>query len=475
MLLDTDLNFVAANRAYEDATDQSEAALVGRNLFDAFPNEGDAATKLRQSIGRVMETGQTDTLAYIEYDIPLPPEKGGGMTKRYWTAIHTPLRDADGNVVLILQNTVDITEIVRLREVASLPSGSFLSGEVALVQRAREAEEANRGREGPLAQFRAIFEEAPGMVALLQGPNHVFTYANKAYRRVVGGRELIGLPVRDVFQNEVDDLLVRLDQTFATGEATLAYESRVMLRDPKDKVLREFFLDFAYHPVVAADGSISGIFVQGYDRTASVQAQRRQQLLLDELNHRVKNTLSTVQSLARRSFRATTDREEARRVFEARILALSNAHNLLSEQHWESADLATIVRLELSALGTERFELRGEAVDLNPKAAIALAMVFHELASNAVKYGALMTSEGTVSLSWRSERDQLRIEWVEQGVRLHDEDDDLKPGFGMRMLERIVTGELEGRLVLNVEGDRLTWTLSIPMTELTRGTEPAHV
>ncbi|WP_019997080.1 sensor histidine kinase [Aureimonas ureilytica] len=475
MLLDTQLNFVAVNPAYEVATDQPGRNLIGRNLFEAFPSEGEARRRLEQSLQRAIETGEPDTLAYIEYDIPVPPEKGGGMAKRYWTAVHTPLCDAAGTVVFILQNTVDITEIVLLREAASMPSSLF-SGGVALVQRAREAEQAIRGGTGPTQQFRALFEDAPGMVALLHGAEHHFTYANRAYRKFVGARDVIGFPVRDVFPEiEGEGFFERLDDAYRTGEAALGFESRLMLRDPQTGEAREYFIDFSYHPITAADGSISGILVQGYDRTDSVRAQRRQRLLLDELNHRVKNTLSTVQSLARRSFRATTDREEARRVFEGRILALSNAHNLLSEQHWESADLASIARLELSALGSDRFELRGAPIRLNSKAAIALAMIFHELASNAIKYGVLSGREGSLALCWSVRDEALRLVWRESGTKAPVALQDLKPGFGMRMLERIVTGELEGILEFKVDDRDLQWIMLIPMAELAAARTLPHV
>ncbi|WP_244497678.1 sensor histidine kinase [Aureimonas sp. AU40] len=474
MLLDAQLHFVAVNPAYEAVTDHSGQTLVGRHVFEAFPNTGEAGRRLRHSLDRVRETGKPDTLAYIEYDIPIPPEKGGGMAKRYWTAIHTPLNDETGAVRYILQNTVDITELVLLREAASTPNSIF-SGGVALVQRAREAEEAIRDDTKPAQQFRALFEEAPGMVALLHGADHVFTYANRAYRHFVGQREVLGLPVRDVFPEiEGEGFFEKLDEAYRTGEAALGFESRIMLRDPETGRLREFFIDFSYHPVVASDGTTSGIFVQGYDRTESVRAQRRQRLLLDELNHRVKNTLSTVQSLARRSFRATTDREEARRVFEGRILALSNAHNLLSEQHWEAADLATIARLELAALGSDRFEMQGDPLSLNPKAAIALAMVFHELASNAVKYGVLSGRDGRLAVRWDVRDDNLHLVWNEAGARLPLSEGELKPGFGMRMLERIVTGELEGRLELALGSSGLTWTLVIPMAEVSAARGPSH-
>ncbi|WP_062222071.1 sensor histidine kinase [Aureimonas sp. D3] len=469
MLLDRDLNFVAVNRAYELATEQTSSSLVGRYLFEAFPNDGDAGRRLRESLDRVLASGEPDTLAYIEYDIPVPASKGGGMTKRYWTAIHAPLTDDSGQVAYILQNTVDITELVQLREAASAPSSLF-SGGVALVQRAREAEKVIRDGVGPTQQFRSLFEDAPGMVALLYGPDHVITYANAALKRFFGQRELLGLPVRKAFPEleceEPSGLLGRLDKTYQTGESAVGFATSIRLRDPGSDRLREYFVDLSHHPVASPTGQVSGIFIQGYDRTEAVRGQRHQKFLLDELNHRVKNTLSTVQSLARRSFRATIDREDARRVFEGRILALSNAHNLLSQHHWEAADLAAIARLEFAALPPERITTKGGRFDLSPKAAIALAMVFHELASNALKYGSLAKNDGRVCVRWETRGETLELIWRETGPDLPETQDELKPGFGMRMLERIVTGELEGRLELGLGPSSLTWTLAIPLSEL---------
>ena len=469
MLLDRDLNFVAVNRAYELATEQTSSSLVGRYLFEAFPNEGDAGRRLRESLDRVLKSGEPDTLAYIEYDIPVPTSKGGGMTKRYWTAIHAPLTDDNGQVVYILQNTVDITELVQLREAASAPSTLF-SGGIALVQRAREAEKVIRDGVGPTQQFRALFEDAPGMVALLYGPDHVVTYANASMTRFFGQRELLGLSIRKALPEleceEPSGLLGRLDKTYHTGEAAVGFATSIRLRDQGSDRLREYFVDLSHHPVASPTGQVSGIFLQGYDRTEAVRGQRHQKFLLDELNHRVKNTLSTVQSWARRSFRATIDREDARRVFEGRILALSNAHNLLSEQRWEAAELGAIARLEFAALPRQRVETEGGRFDLSPKAAIALAMVFHELASNALKYGALAREDGHVSVRWEMRDQTLHLVWREDGSGLPETQDELKPGFGMRMLERIVTGELEGRLELALAPSSLTWTLALPASEL---------
>jgi PAS domain S-box-containing protein len=463
MIVDRDLLFVAANPAYETVTGRKRDELIGRYLFDCFPSEGPERKRLEASMTRVFETGKPDTLAFIEYEIPISTDPADGFEKRYWSAIHSPLCDDGGQVIFILQNTVDITELVRLRTVAG-SSGSVPMEETALLQRTREIEEAYRTSRSQLDRFRHLFEQAPGLVALLRGPDHVFTFANRAYRLLAGDRELRGLPTREVFpEAEARGLLELLDRVYATGEAFEGTGLRVLASYPNGG-RRELFLDVSFHPVRDDQGAVEGIFVQGYDRTESVRAHHRQRLLIDELNHRVKNTLSTIQSLARPSFRADRDREEARQAFEARIVALSNAHNLLSERHWESADLETILLAELRALDLDRVDVNGQPLRLNSKAAIAMAMIFHELASNALKYGALNSPAGRLSVRWRRLGEAVVLEWRE-----HWHSDDriaIQPGFGMRMLERIVTGELEGELASTTENGGLLWTLKLPAVEI---------
>lgn len=465
MVLDRNLCFAAANPAYLTSTRRTFDELDGRYIFDAFPNDGDGRDVLMRSLKHVLDTGEPDTIAFIEYDIPRPEHLGGGMERRYWTAIHTPLHDTAGEVQFVLQNTVDITELARLRAAASDPFGNSFGAAVELVQRAREAEEEVRARRDPLDAFRRLFEEAPGIIALLHGQDHTFTFANQAFRRLAGDRPLVGLKFRDALP-EVDDqgFPDLLDHVFATGEPMLGFGAKVMISGPADGTVSEVYLDFSYTAIRDPAGEITGILVQGYDRSDSVRANQRQRLLLDELNHRVKNTLSTVQSLARRSFSTTGDPQAARRIFEARILALSNAHNLLSEHHWESAELATILQLEIEAFGTERVRVEGERIRLNPKATIALAMVFHELASNALKYGALAGPNGAVTVRWQRTGDEVRLEWREEdlAVPVHS----IKPGFGTRMLERIVTGELEGLLSVDFAGSSLAWSMVVPRHEI---------
>lgn len=469
-LLDREYRFVAANAAYEQVTMRSKEELIGKRLFDVFPNDGESGRRLRESFDRVFETGENDSLAYIPYDIPRPEALGGGMEQRYWTAAHVAVEDREGNILFLLQNTVDVTDFVRLRTAASLPFRARI-GESALIERAREAEEAHQALLDDSEAFRSLFQQAPGFIAILAGADHVFTFTNDAYLRMIGGREVIGLPVREALPEiEGQGMFEMLDAVLSDGVQRGGEAARIMLRQAPGEQPRETFLDFAYSAIRNTEGDITGVFVQGMDRTETVRAQMRQRLLVDEVNHRVKNTLATVQSIAAQTFRNAEDTVAARAAFEARLQALSKAHNLLSERQWEGADLATIVAQELEAYDARRRSAEGPTVLLNANAAILFAMILHELAANAVKYGALSSDTGSISVAWMlDEQERLQLRWMEQGGPAAAKP--TRAGFGSRMIDRSVTGELAGSYLPDFSERGFSCELRVPLERIRRGTD----
>lgn len=442
MLLDRDLRYVAANKAYERSTMRRREELIGQYIFDLFPNEGEGGRRLAASFNRVLETGKPDTLAYIPYDIPRPQSQGGGYETRYWTASHAPVLDGNGTVAYIIQNAVDVTDLVRLREAASLPFPAR-TGASELIEHAREVDEAHRELLAESDDFRRLFQQAPGFIAVLSGPDHVFTFANDAYLKLIGRRDIIGMEVRAALPEiEGQGFMEMLDEVYSKGVERGASGASVMLRREAGLPLEQFYLDFSYAPIRDREGNVTGVFVQGMDRTEATLAGKRQALLLAELNHRVKNTLATVQSIAAQTLRTARDLPSAKRDFEGRIQALSRAHNLLSERQWSDAGMRTLVENEMSAYSPGRYETNGHDIKLNPKAAIAVAMVLHELATNAAKYGALSGEAGKVRVVWHIHDDELHVDWGENGGP------QVAPpshqGFGSRMIDRVVAGELGG-------------------------------
>jgi two-component sensor histidine kinase len=216
------------------------------------------------------------------------------------------------------------------------------------------------------------------------------------------------------------------------------------------------------------------------DVTERKEAEERQKLLVDELNHRVKNTLATVQSLATQTARGTGSPEEFRQAFEGRLIALSEAHDQLTLRHWRNADLHDIVKGStapyLSRPG-EQIVIEGEPITLTPRVALTLALALHELTTNASKYGALSVPEGRIEIGWRVEPapdkpPRLAIEWRERGGPPVAAP--ARPGFGSRFIQGSVATELQGvaRLEYAPEGLRCRIVIPLP-SDKTRSSPPA--
>ncbi|HEY8381118.1 MAG TPA: HWE histidine kinase domain-containing protein [Microvirga sp.] len=192
-----------------------------------------------------------------------------------------------------------------------------------------------------------------------------------------------------------------------------------------------------------------------FDITARKKAEEQQRLLLDELNHRVKNTLATVQSIASQTLRTAADPAEFRTAFEGRLLALSKTHDLLTRNAWRDADLRAIADQELRPYGRDgddRVTVSGPQLRLPARMAINLGLVLHELATNAAKYGALSVPQGRLALTWRLEpgacgKTDLHLSWREfDGPKVAPPN---RKGFGSRLIQRSLEGELNGRAALD--------------------------
>jgi len=187
--------------------------------------------------------------------------------------------------------------------------------------------------------------------------------------------------------------------------------------------------------------------------------------LMTELNHRVKNTLATVQSMGAQTLRAGRSVAEAREAFVSRLMALSAAHNLLTAESWESADLEDVVRMGVAAfdeLQGGRFTIAGPGVRLKAAHALGLAMALHELGSNAVKYGALSGDGGRVSIGWTLETSgRMRFVWEEQGGPAVAPP--MRRGFGSRLIQEGLARELNGEVTMEYRPEGLRCELSFQL------------
>jgi PAS domain S-box-containing protein len=321
-------------------------------------------------------------------------------------------------------------------------------------------------------RFRLIADSAPALIWMTDEVGNV-TFANRYYETVFGrpSDEMLGAGWAEIVLPE--DVKAYRRSFGAAMQARGAFKHFTRGRDRHGRIL---WFRCEGTPRFAPDGSFAGYTGCNVDVTEAMVAQEQQRLLINELNHRVKNTLATVQSIAAQTARRADSPEDFREKFETRLIALSQTHNALTRGGWESASLSELLGQEFKPYASEQVRLDGPEVDLPPRTAVTLGMVFHELATNAAKYGALSTPAGSVSVSWRTvlasgAAPRLILRWREAGgppVRTPT-----RSGFGSRLIEGSVKGELGGvsRMVFDPEGFHCR--LEIVLSDAAGGAEDA--
>ena len=589
------------NDAYADFAGARHPQILGADVLEAWPEAADWNRK-------VMDTSfhRGETLSVQDLELTLHRR---GIGEPVWMNLdYSPVPNEDGTPAGVIAIVVETTGKVRAEQ--------QLSGE-------RE-------------RLRRMFDEAPGFMALLEGPRHVITMANQSYFDLVGGRDIIGKPVAEALPEVASQGFVQLlDTVYETREPYVGSATAVNL-DYGQAATEQRFVDFVYQPLVGADGEVTGVFVQGHDvtahkrseelrtahnkvlqlaiqdrpleqifdtlihtveqwstsgvlasillvdpdgqhlrhgaapslpqsyndavdglaigpnagscgtaaftrepvfvtdiasdprwaeyrqlaaphglaacwsvpiqsgtgdvlgtfamyhreprepaeedleivelvtRTAALiinrkraedersRAERHQQLLVGELNHRVKNTLAIVQSLTHQSFQSAVSTEDAMRRFEGRLEALAAAHNLLTSANWDSALIADVAHAALAPFcPPDRCEIAGPPLKVSPQTAVGLALAFHELATNASKYGALSSPEGRLSVRWTIADDQLHLTWTERGGPPVTPPE--RRGFGTRMIERTLASEFGGKVKLDFASEGVTCTVVAPL------------
>jgi PAS domain S-box-containing protein len=292
----------------------------------------------------------------------------------------------------------------------------------------------------------------------------VVTSWNKGAERLFGYRpeEMIGMPITILFPEDRQDEEAGILERIRRGERVEHFES---IRRRKDGSLVEVSLTIS--PIKDAQGRIIGASKIARDITKHKQAERLQRLLVHELNHRVKNILATVQAIARQTLSPRqSDGGMVRETFEARLLALSNAHDLLTRENWNGTDLSQIVAEALAPYQRDRFEIGGPDVRLTPKMALALTLALHELATNAAKYGALSVSSGRIAITWRvqpNDQPHLILRWQERGGPLVSPPS--RKGFGSRLIERSLAMELAGEVRITYDPTGVICDVSAPLAD----------
>ena len=399
------------NDAYSVFAGHRHPALFGSNVREGWPEVADFNDN-------VMKVGLGGgTLAYQDQELTLHRK---GYPEQVWMNLdYSPVLDEDGKPAGVIAIVIETTDRV-------------------LAER-RNREEFQR--------LQRLFAQAPTFMAMVSGPDRRFTLVNPEYRKLIGGRDVMGLTVRDALPEVVDQgFFDLLDHVFASGEAVTRAAQPILLRWRDEGPLEERFVDFVYQPIRDEDGTIAQVFVQGSDVTERVRAENHQRLLINELNHRVKNTLAAVQSIVTQTLRHAANPGDASRAITARIMALSGAHNVLTRESWDGADLRSLVETAIhpfQGTGPDAFQLSGPDMRVGPYAAISISLALHELATNAVKYGALSTPAGRVQIGWSVGADQVfRLEWIETGGPVVTPSD--RRGFGSRLILQVLPDQLQG-------------------------------
>ena len=589
------------NDAYAVFAGARHPQILGADVLEAWP---EAADWNRKVMATAFERGETLSVQGMELTL-----HRNGIGEPVWMNLdYSPVPNDDGATVGVIAIVVETTTKVR--------SEQRLSGE-------RE-------------RLRRMFDEAPGFMALLEGPDHLISMANQGYFDLVGGRDIIGKRVAEALPEIASQGFIQLLDTVYTSREPYIGSATPVMVDHGRGAPEQRFVDFIYQPMIGADGELTGIFVQGHDvtehkrseelrsahnkvlqlaiqdrplehildtlartveewsttgvlasillldedgehlrhgaapslpdayneaidgvaigpfvgscgaaaflkepvfvsdiatderwtdfkelaathglaacwsipilsgagevlgtfamyhrerrqpaaqdlelvdlvtRTAALiinrkraedergRAERRQRLLLGELNHRVKNTLAIVQSLTHQSFHSAASTEDGKRRFEGRLEALASAHNLLTAANWESALIADVARAALAPFcPPDRCDFDGPPLPVSPQTAVGLALALHELATNAVKYGALSTPSGRLSVRWTVLHEQLELIWTERGGPPVTPPE--RRGFGTRMIERTLASEFGGEVELDFAPEGVTCTMVAPL------------
>ena len=425
--------------------------------------------------------------------------RSGYPEETYYTFSFSPVPQEDGSIGgIVCANSDDTDRVIGARRLALLreiASRTWEAGRVEDVYVLAARALASDPRDMPFAMIYRLEED--GARARLRGysgitPDHAAAPDSIALE---GG---VPWPVSDVVRSGTRRLVTRLGEKFAdlpkgpwndapqealvlplVASAEAAPRGVLILAaNPYRRREDDSFENFA--ALVARQIAAAAVNIEAYEaereRAKSADSlmleiehrrriERHQNLLLDELNHRVKNTLATVQAMASQTLKGVD--LPSRDAFLARLFALSAQHDLLTLDNWEGASLEGVVRRALRPWREDdrmRFQVEGPAVHLDPKGALALGMAFHELATNAAKYGALVNAGGVVHVTWSIDPDTrlLRLCWEERGGPLVSEPQ--RRGFGLRLIEHGLGREISGQVHLDFKPDGLVcqWDMQLP-------------
>ncbi len=319
-------------------------------------------------------------------------------------------------------------------------------------------EDRSDQREITYAQFKALANSIPNLAWMARPDGWIFWYNEKWYNYTgTTPEEMAGWGWQSVHHPDV--LPMMLERWTAALQQGEFFQMIFPLRGA-DGVYRPFLT--RVEPL-RQNGEIVGWYGTNTDVTEQERDRERLQLLVHELNHRVKNTLAIVHSIAVHSLREL--HSHSIEIFENRLFALAAVHDLLTKESWSGAQVNEIVQAAISATDEGAFDIAGPRVDISPKVAAALMMTLHELCTNATKHGAL-SADGRVSIQWKIDgpphSERLILRWKEtKGPSVSPP---TRRGFGLQLIERALASEANARVNLEFEPTGLMCQISLPLS-----------
>jgi two-component sensor histidine kinase len=416
---DSDLRYTWVHDPRPDASDSE---LIGRTAAEAGAADGgEQATALKR---HVLATGQTASAVVAT----------GTDGRLYVDLTVSPTLDRAGEIDGILCTAVDVTEKrlfeVRLASMAAQLAAAYQRFELALDNSAITVFEQD-----PELRYTYVYNPPPGTRA----------------------EDFIGRTDAEIFpEPELARLVPPKQRVLASGtgeQVALELEIAGLGR----------FYDLRLEARSNDDGTVTGIVGTALDLTQHRRDEQRMRLMMRELTHRSKNLLAVIQAMARKTASLSDDVDGFIAAFSARLRAMAAAHDLLVSQSWHGADLAELLRASVSqtiAPTAEQVQMQGPPLMLSPDTAQNLGLAFHELATNASKYGALAADTGELSVTWEREDGEVRIRWRESGGPKVEPPD--RQGFGRVLLERLVGTTLNGSVTLDFRPGGLVCDIVFP-------------
>lgn len=324
---------------------------------------------------------------------------------------------------------------------------------------------------GPIEGWPSALKVAVGMMVasrfpklIIWGEERIAIY-NDGYRELMGDKpDGIGQPLRRMWPEIWDQIEPLIDRTFA-GESL--YFTDMPLTVNRYGRPEETWFTFCYSPIRDERGNIAGIIDTVIETTGKVRAERDAKLMNAELAHRMKNVLSMIGAIASQTFRSADTLDQARVAFSNRLTALAQAQDGLTGEGIGAAPLRTVIENALAPHRPPESVVSIEGPDhllLSGRTALSLALAINELATNAVKYGALSSPEGRLAIRWRAEDETFTLDWIEEGGPPVSPPS--RRGFGSRLVEDIVPKEFGGTASHAYAATGVRYGLEAPLANL---------